>query len=228
MQTRSAFHEDLDRAENDLLYEGSLVREQLEKVVDAVVRKDSSAALEVIAQDAAIDALHTSIHNRLLQVIARQTPVASDLRLVSALLHCTMHLERMGDYCVNVAKFVLNEHPYPGDAPMVTRLQEMGTRALALLDQAMAAFTQRDLAMARALEVHDTAIDELNRGMVNDLKEYAGDESCFEWAVNLALVARHLERFGDHAVDIGEQVDFLVTGIFHEFSDASDEVASID
>ena len=100
----------------------------------------------------------------------------------------------------------------------------MGGRAEEMLDTALSAFVQRSLEIAEQLPVKDNAIDRLNRGMLEDLKRYAGDERSFEWATNLVLVARYLERFGDHTVDVGEQIAFLVTGVFREFTDASHPV----
>jgi phosphate transport system protein len=90
-----------------------------------------------------------------------------------------------------------------------------------MLDLAMSAFAQRSEDLAEELTVKDSTLDRLNRGMLDDLKLYVSDEESFEWASKLILVARYLERFGDHAVDIGEQISFLVTGVFREFTDAS-------
>jgi phosphate transport system protein len=127
----------------------------------------------------------------------------------------------MGDLCVNIAKFVSNEHPYPPDSPMMDRLREMGSRAAEMLELAMSAFSQRSDDLAEQLPEKDEVLDRLNRGMLHDLKEYVQDDESFEWATLLVLVARYLERFGDHAVDIGEQISFMVTGVFREFTDAS-------
>ena len=141
--------------------------------------------------------------------------------MVSAILHSNMHLERMGDLCVNIAKFVRNKEPYPPESPMMTRLKEMGLRAAEMLELALSAFAQRSADLAEELPERDTALDGLNRGMLDDLKQYVDDDTSFEWASKLILVARYLERFGDHAVDVGEQISFLVTGVFREFTDAS-------
>jgi phosphate transport system protein len=140
---------------------------------------------------------------------------------VSAILHSNVHVERMGDLCVNIAKFVLNQHPYPSDSPMLERLREMGDRAAEMLELAFSAFAQRSVELAEQLPEKDAALDRLNRGMLQDLKQYVDDEDSFEWASLLILVARYLERIGDHAVDVGEQIHFLVTGVFREFTDAS-------
>ncbi|MEO8322635.1 MAG: PhoU domain-containing protein, partial [Actinomycetota bacterium] len=148
-------------------------------------------------------------------------PVARDLRLVSAIMHSNLHLERMGDLCVNIAKFVRNELAYPADSPMVSRLQEMAARLEEMLEVALSAFARRSVDLAEELPKRDEVLNRLNRGMLDDLRAYAGDEEAFEWAVNVVLVARYLERFGDQCVDIGEQIAFLVTGVFREFTDAS-------
>ena len=218
---RVGFHEELQNAESDLLAQGNLVRRQLSRVMEAVQSRDDELAQIVITDDDLVDELYMAGENRIFSLLALQSPVAADLRLVSAIIHSNMHVERMGDLCVNIAKFVLNQHPYPPDSPMVTRLTEMGLRAHEMLDIAMSAFAQRSLELAEQLPDKDEVLDRLNRGMLDDLKQYAGDERTFEWASNLMLIARYLERFGDHAVDVGEQIAFLVTGVFREFTDAS-------
>lgn len=218
---RVGFHEELQAAEGDLLRQGALVRTQLGKVLTALDTRDVDLADEVIAGDDQVDDVYLETQARILNLLALQAPVAGDLRLVSAILHSNVHVERMGDLCVNIAKFVLNRMPYPHDSPMVNRLNEMGTRATEMLELSMSAFAQRSDDLAEQLPEKDEAIDRLNRGMLEDLKEYVNDEESFEWASNLILVARYLERFGDHAVDIGEQISFMVTGIFREFTDAS-------
>jgi phosphate transport system protein len=218
---RVSFHEELMAAEDGLLIEGALVKKQLRLVLDAIAHKNTDAAEEVISRDDDVDDLYLDTQNRVLNLLALQAPVAGDLRLVSAILHSNMHLERMGDLCVNIAKFVREELAYPSDSPMVTRLVEMGDRATEMLDLAMGAFSRRSVDLAEQLSTKDVVIDRLNRGMLGDLKQYVDDERSFEWAMNLVLVARYLERFGDHCVDIAEQTAFLVTGIFREFTDAS-------
>jgi phosphate transport system protein len=140
---------------------------------------------------------------------------------VNAILHSNVHIERVGDLCVNIAKFVQNSPPFPSSSPMLARLKEMGMRAGELLDTALRAFAERNAELAEELPIKDNVLDRLNRGMLEVLKEYAGDEKSFEWAVNLILVARYMERMGDHAVDIGERTAYLVTGVMREFTDAS-------
>ena len=221
MMIRVGFHEALESAENGLLAEGSLVRQQLQAVMKALADRDAEAAARVILDDDRVDGAYLDTQAQVLNLLALQAPVAGDLRLVSAILHANVHMERMGDLCVNIAKFVTNRHPYPEDSPMLLRIHEMGERATEMLDLSLSAFAQRSVTLAEQLPDRDEYLDRLNRGMIGDLKEYAQDEQSFEWASNLLLVARYLERFGDHAVDIGEQIAFLVTGVFREFSDAS-------
>jgi phosphate transport system protein len=218
---RITFHEELREAEGELLRQGSLVKTQLERVMKALEERDTDLADEVIAQDDAVDDLYMSTQQRVLNLLALQAPVAGDLRLVSAILHSNVHVERMGDLCVNIAKFVLNQHSYPQDSPMLMRLREMGTRSAEMLEIALSAFAQRSDELAEELPTRDNALDRLNRGMLEDLKDYVNDDESFEWASKLMLVARYLERFGDHSVDIGEQISFMVTGVFREFTDAS-------
>ena len=218
---RMTFHDELEAAERGLLRQGALVRIQLDKVLKALDGRDAGLADEVIAGDDEVDELYLQTQTTVLNLLALQAPVAGDLRLVSAILHSNLHVERMGDLCVNIAKFVLNRHPYPHDSPMLNRLMEMGARASEMIELALSAFAQRSDELAEQLPHKDEAIDRLNRGMLEDLKAYVNDDESFEWASKLILVARYLERLGDHAVDVGEQISFLVTGVFRELTDAS-------
>jgi phosphate transport system protein len=218
---RLNFAEELAAAERGLLSEGVLVERQLDRVMQALRDRDLELAQVVVDEDDSVDGAYLATDARVLNLIALQAPVAGDLRLVSAILHSNVHLERMGDLCVNIAKSVLNDHPYPSESPMLERLQEMADRGREMLRVAMDALRERSSDLAEELPEKDDALDRLNRGMLDDLKRYADDESNFEWAVHLILIARYLERFGDHAVDIGEQVSFLATGVFREFEDAS-------
>ena len=218
---RINFAEELRTAESSLLAQGGLVRGQLDRVMKALANRDDELAQRVIADDDRVDDVYLAIETRILNLLALQSPVAKDLRLVSAIIHSNVHVERMGDLCVNIAKFVREQQPYPPGSPMLSRLGDMGARAAEMLDLALTAFSRRDADLAEELPTKDNALDRLNRGLLGELKEFAADEQSFEWATNLVLVARYLERIGDHTVDIGEQVSFLVTGVFREFTDAS-------
>jgi phosphate transport system protein len=219
--TRINFHEELEAAADALMGAGQVVGRQLEEVLRALVERDHEAAGEVVLNDDRVDEIYLDTETRILNLLALQAPVAGDLRLVSAILHSNMHVERMGDLCVNIAKFVQNRQPYPPDSPMIDRIRDMGARAAEMLELALSSFSERNVDLAEQLPEKDNALDRLNRGMLEDLKRYVDDDSSFEWAMNLILVARYLERFGDHCVDVAEQVAFLVTGVFREFTDAS-------
>ncbi len=219
---RISFAEELETAEHSLMAQGDLARGQLERVLEALEKRDAELAAKVVADDDRVDDIYLAIESRIFNLLALQSPVARDLRLVSAIIHCNLHIERIGDLSVNVAKFVRNEHDYPTDSSIVLRLRDMGDRAIEMLGLALSAFAHRDVDAAEEVAEKDNVLDRLNRGLLDELKGYAADETSFEWATNLVLVGRYLERIGDHAVDVAEQVSFLVTGVFREFTDASE------
>ena len=148
--------------------------------------------------------------------------MATDLRLISALLHVMHSIERMGDQCVNISKVIPltgNEAPVRGE--MVERILRMGKQARSMLSQAKKAFEGKDVELARDLVRQDDLIDDLNKECFQIAVQVGEDQDTREWAMTMMLVARALERIGDNAVDIGEQVAFVVTGLFREFEDAS-------
>lgn len=221
MKTRRRFHDELQTLEADLLLEGNLALEALGKSVRALLEGDAAVADEVIAADDAVDDRYLSIEQGTLQLLALQTPVASDLRLISALIHVNLHLERVGDMAVNIAKAVKLTRHLPRSSEILNHLREMGTIAARMVEAALRAFSERDLGLALELPQMDDPIDRLNRGMVKEVATCAGDPQMLEWGLRMMIVSRQLERVGDHAVDIGEQVAFLLTGEFREFTDAS-------
>ena len=163
------------------------------------------------------------IHQGILSLLARQAPVATDLRLVAALLHTIVHIERIGDQCVNIAKLV----PLMGEGPansgdILAKIEAAGAQARDQISQAQLAFRDRNLKLAEDLVVQDDLIDRLNREIFNAAVEIGGDDpETREWAAHTMLMARHIERIGDNTVDIGEQVAFVIVGLFREFTDAS-------
>jgi phosphate transport system protein len=175
----------------------------------------------VIAFDDEIDESYLAIEETIRALLARQTPVAGDLRLVLAMLHINLHLERMGDYCVTIAKLTKLAHGLASDRTVVEGIDEMGSRAEEMIRVALDSFAHRDLAGAERLVELDELIDRANRRVAGELLRLGTDESAREWGLRILLVSRCLERIGDHAVDIGEQTAYLVTGEFREFTDAS-------
>jgi phosphate transport system protein len=148
--------------------------------------------------------------------------VASDLRVVAALLHVIKHAERMGDQCVNIAKLLpLTGTEPPVDAQMLSTIEQMGALARSEVGQSKQAFSLRDMALAEDLVRQDEEINQLNKECFRRAVQIGTDPDVREWAMTMMLVARALERIGDNAVDVGEQVAFVVSGLFREFSDAS-------
>ena len=184
-----------------------------------MVEQDVELADEVVAFDDEVDGAYFVIQEGIQSLLARQTPVASDLRLVLAMLHVNLHLERMADYCVTVAKLTRLSVDVPSDARITAALAEMGVRAEEMTRVALRSFQHRDLARAEALVDLDELIDRTNRRLAGHVLEL--DAEYREWGLRMLVVSRCLERIGDHAVDIGEQTAYLVTGEFREFTDAS-------
>jgi phosphate transport system protein len=220
-QLRVTFQEELDQLGTWLHTEGELVLRSLRAAVEATCSQDVELADEVIAFDDDIDELYLGIYQGVEQLLARQTPVASDLRLVLALLHDNLHLERMGDLCVTIAKLTKLTRGLPPDQQLLDGFREMGERAEQMIRVALDSLRDRDQARAESLLELDELIDHANRRVVKHLLERGETEEQREWGLRMLLVSRCLERIGDHAVDIGEQTAFLVTGEFREFTDAS-------
>src|SRR6266516_3139700 len=220
-ETRKRFHDELSALESEILGLGERAALAVANAVDALVRKDAALAEQVVAEDDALDATYLDIEQRILNLLATQTPVASDLRLVSAILHANLHLERVGDQAVNIAKIAKVTMDLPASPIVVSHLEEMAEVVAAMLRTAMEAFARRDAEMAEKLPEMDEPVDRLNRNMWREVAALAGDPHALEWGIRMNVVSRQLERVGDHAVDIGEQVAFLLTGEFREFTDAS-------
>ena len=220
-EIRQRFHEELRAVEDDVRRTGTQAQLLLDKALRALADRDLGLCEEVISGDDEVDTLYLDVERRILQLFALQTPVASDLRLLTALLHINLHLERIGDQAVNLAKITMAADGLPQNPTVLRDLAEMGAVALRMVGAAMEALAGRDLALARQLPELDDPIDALNRGMLAKVLAASDDQAMLEWGVRMYVVSRQLERIGDNAVDIGEQVAFLVTGQFREFTDAS-------
>jgi phosphate transport system protein len=222
---RIHYQEELDELERRALGGLDLVIESLNRALEAVEHTDVELAQQVIADDDRIDGRYLEIHQSILTLLATQAPVAGDLRLISALLHLMKCVERMGDQCVNVAKLIpLTGSEPPRDEQTLQDILTMGRQARSLITQAKRAFAERDVDLARDLVRQDDVIDNLNKQVFHRAIEIGEDHDVREWATTMLLVARALERVGDNAVDVGEQVAFVVTGLFREFEDASHPV----
>ena len=221
-ETRSHYQEELERLEASALGGLDLVSAALERTLEAVEHQDVELAQIVVADDDRIDGRYLEVHQALITLLATQSPVATDLRLISSLLHVLKNVERMGDQCVNVCKVIpISGNEPPADEEMVGMILTMGRHSKALISQAKRAFEERDVELARDLVRQDDAVDDLNRECFRLALQIGDDADKREWAMTMLLAARAIERIADNAVDIGEQVAFVVTGLFQEFEDAS-------
>ena len=216
-----AIDEALDRVEAQLQEEGRRVLSAVRGAVRALQERDGELADEVIAFDDEIDQLFLAIEGSIQSLLALQTPVARDLRLLLAMLHINLLLERSADGCVTVAKLSKLVADADPDPALVAVLTEMGERAEEMIRVALDSFSKRDLAEAESLVELDELIDRANRRFVERLVDVMAEPELREWGLRMVVVARTIERIGDRAVDIGEQTAYLLTAQFREFTDAS-------
>jgi phosphate transport system protein len=221
-EVRTAYREELQNLEDQALGGVDLAGAALARTVEALEQQDIELAAWVVADDDRIDGRYLEVHQGILSLLARQAPVATDLRLVAALLHLIRLVERMGDQCVNICKLLpLEGHEPPRDDVMVAQLVSMGRQVIAQVKHARMCFQHRDVELAEDLVRQDDVVDNLNREVFARAIEIGDDPDRREWAMHMVLVARALERVGDMSVDIGEHTAFVVTGLFREFQDAS-------
>ena len=219
---RQHFQEELKRLEESALGGIDMVLEQLDRVLEALEHQDIELAQIVILDDDRLDGRYLEVHQGILTLLARQAPVAGDLRLVAALLHLIKHVERMGDQCVTIAKLIpLSGHEPPVRAEMLDRILRMGRAARSEVVQSRAAFATRDVALAEDLARQDREINRLNREIFRLAIEIGDDPDTREWAMHMTMVARALEQVDDNAIDISKVTAFVVSRLFREFSDSS-------
>lgn len=204
------FQEDLERLKQLLLEMGGLAEEGVRGAIDGLARRDAAAVAAVLAGDAAINRLHIEIDRRAFTLLALHQPMAGDLRTIVAALKINTDLERVGDLAVNIAEAaerVLRQPPVeaPADIPRMARL------AQAMLRDALDAYVRRDTALAQAVLDADDELDGLKTAIVRAyLPVMLADPATIERALDLILISRHLERIGDHATNIAEDVIFMV------------------
>ena len=219
---RIHFQQQLAALETQTLGALDLVVATLDRTLETLHHRDIELAAIVIADDDVIDGRYLEVHQGILSLLALQAPVASDLRVVAALLHVIKHAERMGDQCVNIAKILpITGNEPPVDDQILKMVERMGALARSEVSQSKQAFLLRNVALAEDLVRQDEEINQLNKDCFRRAVKISNDPDVREWAMTMMLVSRAIERIGDNAVDIGEQVAFVVTGLFREFSDAS-------
>jgi phosphate transport system protein len=218
---RVSLQTELDQLQQALLDEGELSLRALRGAINALRESDPELADEVIAFDDEVDRVYLSIEQGIESLLARQTPVAVDLRFVLAILHSNLHLERMADLCVTIAKLTKLAHGLPPDPSLIQAFDEMASRAEEMIRVALDSFVNRDVEGAESLVDLDELIDRTNRRVVRYVLDLGAEPDRREWGLRMIIISRCLERIGDHTVDIGEQTAYLVTGEFREFTDAS-------
>jgi phosphate transport system protein len=212
---------ELDSLEAGFQEAGEIVGRAIRGAVDALRTQDVELCDEVIAFDDEIDDRYLATEKQVEMVLARQTPVATDLRLVLAVLHSGLHLERIGDQCVTIAKLTKLSSHLGTQQAVIEGLVDMGERCAEMVKLSLRAFATRDVEQARSLHDLDELVDRANRQVFDEVLGYVNDAQALEWGMRQITVARCFERIGDNAVDIGEQTAFIVTGEFAEFTDAS-------
>jgi phosphate transport system protein len=221
-EIRHQFRESLKELEQQALGGLDIVIQQLDRALQSISYQDVELAAMVVADDDRIDGRYLEVHQGILSLLARQAPVAGDLRIVAALLHVIRCVERMGDQCVNVAKLVpLSGYEAPKDKAILDSIGRMGQLARSQVSQSKQAFATRHIELAHDLLRQDAEINALNRAIFRRAVEVGDNAELREWAMFMVLVARCLERIGDNTIDIAEQTVFVVTGLFREFADAS-------
>jgi phosphate transport system protein len=214
---RDRFHDALERLETDVQAQGALARTALARATRGLVTGNTALCDAVVAADDQIDRHYLDIERRVVDLLGRHAPVAADLRLLTALLHINPHLERIGDMAVNVAWLGQVVADASRSGRWTRHLEQMSENAVWMVELAMQALATRDAQGSQQLPTLDGRVEELNRSLLAVALAPSQPLDQLAWVVHLHDAGRQLERAADHAVDIAEQVWFLVTGELVEF-----------
>ena len=214
---RPEFHAALNSLEETTLSMAEKVEGMVDMAVRALVNSDLRLVSQVIESDDVVDEIYMEIRSRWMYIMARQQPMGRDLRMMAAILEMNNTLERMGDQSVNIAKIARATAGLPREETILAKVQEMGDLLKPMIRTAIDAFVRRDAEECRLLPAMDVPVDVINRSMWKHVVACGHNPDLLEWATRMVLVSRALERVGDQAVDIGEQVAFLMTGDHQEF-----------
>jgi phosphate transport system protein len=207
-----SFDSELERLYGEINRMGEIAIAQLDAAIDALVRRDSKAALHVVGNDVALDGLEREVSQDVLRLLALRQPMARDLREVYGALRISADIERIGDYAKNVAKrsIVLNEAAI---VPAASALPELAKTANALVRDAMTAFHERDATLALAVRSRDVELDELYTRLFRELLTYmVEDPRTITSCAHLLFIGKNIERIGDHATNIAEYSHFIASG----------------
>ncbi|NNG37836.1 phosphate signaling complex protein PhoU [Flexivirga sp. ID2601S] len=209
---RDAFHDDLDRISDDLVEMTSMVDAAMKRATSALLDTDLATAESVIAADDDIDQLRRDVDDRAVDLLARQQPVATDLRMVVTAMHMASDIERMGDLARHVAKVARMRYPESAvPQPLRDTIAEMAVVAERLAAATGKAIADKDVRGANEIEKIDDEMDQLHRKIFGELLNQHWEHGT-EAAVDATLISRYYERFGDHAVAVANRIVYLVTG----------------
>ena len=228
-ELRRTFHSDLDHAKSELVRLAASVTEAIPRATAVLLEGDLEGADLIIRGDDEIDARAMDIEEHCYRILALQSPVAGDLRQVIALLKMVAEVERSNDLLCNICKAARRIYGHELDPKLRGIIARMGQQAQQLYDKAIESFVENDAAKAAAIDDMDSYLDGLQKQFVQAIFEsHAAGRIDLQVAVQLAVVARFYERIGDHAVNIGERVNFVVTGWLPEHKGASRYRARVD
>jgi len=211
---RSAFQDELDGVTQTLVDLSALVSDAVTRATHALLNADIKEAEEVIASDDRIDDIQHELDARIIDIIARQQPVASDLRALVTALRMSADLERMGDMAHHIAKITRLRHPNSAVPPeLLSTIEEMGRVARLISDKVGGVINSRDVDTALEVEKDDDEMDKLHRKLFTTLMDDSWSHGT-ESAIDITLIGRYYERYADHAVSVARRVYFLVTGKF--------------
>jgi phosphate transport system protein len=212
-ESRKAFHEELQTLNDDVVRLAAMAGEAIQAGTHALLDADLGAVGRVVADDKVIDDLTHSIESRAYDLMARQQPMAGDLRNLVTILRVIHEIERIGDLMINVAKATRRLYPQTLEPKVRGLLDRMHDQAAAQLRLAIEAFADRDPERAKALADMDDVMDDLQKDLFRAIfSGQSADEAALQRAVQVALVGRYFERMADHAVNVAERVEYMVTG----------------
>jgi len=216
--TREAFERDLQRLKDDIVRMGEQAGAAVHRSVEALCARDVAAAEEIIAADDAIDALHLDLEQRCMRLLATQQPMAGDLRTIASVFAITIDLERMADHAEGISRAVKRLGAEPPVKPFVD-VREMDLRIQEMLRETLEAFRTEDARRAVRAAAMDDAVDRLRNQILHELLDLmVKDPQTIPRALELLIVARHLERAADHVTNVDERVVYMVTGELRELN----------
>lgn len=216
-EARSGFRNELDQLRLQVEVMGLRVDQQLQKAIEVLLTGDPSKADEVVGADDEIDDMLVSLTERCYELLARQSPVASDLRLVVSVIRILGDLERTGDLCLRIVKLCPDQPLLATNPETFEILRAMAREALTLYRLAVKAWASRDVQLAQTLDERDSVMDGYNRDLMEAILRLSGPDAVLV-AIKTLLAGRAFERIADHSVMVGERLRYMVTGDIHSLS----------